>query len=108
VNPDDTTEAGMSSGGPEQGGAPQRRQLSFRTSGLTVDLEITGVGESRRLAGRLIPGQSAVVEIRGVITAQADASGRFTAIVPPGRVDLRCRLGAEADHARIATGWVAL
>jgi hypothetical protein len=92
----------------EQGG-PQRRELSFRTSGLRIELEITGSSESRRLAGRLIPAQSAVVEIRGVITVEADAAGRFTAdAVPPGQVSLRCRLGTETDHARLATGWVAI
>jgi hypothetical protein len=80
-----------------------RRQLSFRTSGLVVDLELTGSGESRRLTGQLIPGQSGVVEIRGVITVEADAGGRFSIdAFPPGHVSLRCRLGT------IATGWVAI
>jgi len=104
------TGAGVTGPGvPEQGGPPQRRELSFRTSGLRIELEITGSGESRRLAGRLIPAQSAVVEIRGVITVEADASGCFTAeAVPPGQVGLRCRLGTESDHARLATGWVAI
>lgn len=93
----------------DAGGPPERRELSFRTSGLRIELEITGSGESRRLAGRLIPAQSAVVEMRGVITVEADAAGRFTAeAVPPGQVSLRCRLGTESDHARLATGWVAI
>ena len=35
-------------------GAPEWRQLSFRTSGLTIELEITGGGEYRRLMGQLI------------------------------------------------------
>jgi hypothetical protein len=101
VNPDDARTTGMMI--PEQAGVPQRRQLSFRTSGLVVDLELTGSGEGRRLTGQLIPGQSGVVEIRGVITVEADAAGRFSVdVVPPGQVSLRCRLGA------IATGWVAL
>jgi hypothetical protein len=96
-------------GAAEQGDVTQRRQLSFRTSGLVIDLEITGSGESRRLAGQLIPGQSGVVEIRGEITVEADARGRFSIdAVPPGQVSLRCRLGTESDHARIATGWVAI
>ncbi len=92
-----------------EGDSPERRRLSFRTSGLVVELEITGSGESRKLAGRLIPAQSAVVEIRGITTIQADTLGRFTAdAVPPGQISLRCRLGREADRTRIATGWVAL
>jgi hypothetical protein len=115
VNPDDSrpgglmADAGMRSGVPEQGGPAGRREVSFRASGLRVELEMSGSGESRRLAGRLIPAQSAVVEIRGVITVQADANGRFTAEdVPAGLLSLRCRLGTEADRARVATGWVTL
>ena len=87
--------------------AVQRRRLSFRTSGLVIELEITGSGESRRLAGRLIPAQSGVVEIRGVVAAEADARGQFTAdAVPTGQLSVRCRLGA--DRAQVATGWVDL
>ena len=36
-------------------GGPEWRQLSFRASGLTIELEITGGGEYRRLMGQLIP-----------------------------------------------------
>jgi hypothetical protein len=88
-------------------GSPERRELSFRTSGLTIQLEISGTADSRRLSGQLIPRQSAVVDIRhsaGVITVEADALGRFTAeSVPPGAVSMRCRLGTP-----ISTGWIAL
>jgi hypothetical protein len=91
------------------GWAAERRQLSFRASGLVIELEITGSGESRQLTGRLIPAQSGVVEIRGVICVEADGQGRFTAdAVPAGQVSVRCRLGTEAERARVATGWVAL
>jgi hypothetical protein len=90
-----------------EAGGPRR--VSFRTSGLVIELEITGSGESRQMAGRLIPAQSGVVEIRGVVAVEADARGRFTAeAVPPGQVSVRCRLGTDADRARIATGWVVL
>jgi hypothetical protein len=95
--------------GTGQGGAAGRRRVSFRTSGLVIELEITGSGESRQIAGRLIPAQAGAVEIRGVVTVEADARGRFTAeAVPSGQVSVRCRLGTEADRARIATGWVVL
>ena len=90
-----------------EAGGPRR--VSFRTSGLVIELEITGSGESRQMAGRLIPAQSGVVEIRGVVAVEADARGRFTAeAVPPGQVSVRCRLGSDADRARIARGWGAL
>ena len=63
-------------------GAPEWRRLSFRASGLTIELEITGGGEYRRLMGQLIPRQPAVVDIRrgqGVTTVEADTLGRFSA-----------------------------
>ena len=100
---------GGPTGVPGQGGAAERREVSFRTSGLRIELEMAGGDGSRRLAGRLIPAQSAVVEIRGIITVQADAAGRFIIEdVPAGLLSLRCRLGAESDRARVATGWVTL
>ena len=115
MNPDDArpgglmADAGTVSGVPERGGVAERREVSFRTSGLRVELEMTGGDGARRLAGRLIPAQAAVVEIRGIITVQADANGRFTAEdVPAGQLSLRCQLGTEADRARVATGWVSL
>jgi hypothetical protein len=90
----------------------ERRQLSFRASGLTIELEITDSGGYQRLTGQLIPRQPAVVEIRaagGVITAQADPLGRFSAdTVPLGPVSLRCRLGGDADRSPVVTGWITL
>ena len=91
-------------------GGPRWRQLSFRASGLTIELEITGSGDGRRLMGQLIPRQSAVVGIRhgqGVITAEADPLGRFSVDeVPPGQISLRCRLGS--DQSPVITGWISL
>jgi hypothetical protein len=96
-------------GSPVRGG-PEWRQLSFRASGLTIELEITGSGDYRRLSGQLIPRQSAGVDIRhghGVITVEADSLGRFSAEeVPFGQVSLRCHLGS--DQAPIVTGWISL
>lgn len=87
-------------------GSPERRELSFRTSGLSIQLEISGTTDSRRLTGQLIPRQSAVVDIRhsaGVITVEADALGRFSAeCIPSGTVSMRCRLSTP-----ISTGWIA-
>jgi hypothetical protein len=93
-------------------GAPEWRQLSFRTSGLTIELEITGAGEDRRLMGQLIPRQPAVVDVRhpgGVISVEADTLGRFSAeAVPLGQVSLRCRLGPETDQSSVVTGWISI
>lgn len=93
-------------------GGPEWRQLSFRASGLTIELEITGSGDYRRLMGQLIPRQSAVVDIRhahGVMTVEADSLGRFSADeVPFGQISLRCRLGSQKDQSPVVTGWISL
>ena len=93
-------------------GGPEWRQLSFRASGLTIELEITGSGDHRRLVGQLIPRQSAVVDIRhgqSVITVEADTLGRFSADeVPFGRISLRCRLGPDTGQSLVVTGWINL
>lgn len=87
----------------------ERQRVVFRSSGLVIEIEIGGSGESRRVAGRLIPAQAGVVEIRGVVTAEADAQGLFAAeVVPAGQVSVRCRLGTEESGARVTTGWVVL
>jgi hypothetical protein len=93
-------------------GTPEWRQLSFRASGLTIELEITGSGDYRRLLGQLIPRQRAVVDIRhaeGTTTVEADDLGRFSAeIVPLGQISLRCRLGADTDQSPVITGWITI
>jgi hypothetical protein len=93
-------------------GPTEQRQLLFRTSGLAVDLEITSLGETRLVAGRLTPRQSAVVDIRhatGTITIETDGLGRFsTEAIPLGQVRLRCRLGTGQGRACVITGWLAV
>jgi hypothetical protein len=93
-------------------GSPEWRQLSFRASGLTIELEITGTGDDRRLTGQLIPRQPAVVDIRhgdGVITVEADELGRFSAeAVPPGQISVRSRLGPVTGQSSVVTGWVTV
>jgi hypothetical protein len=85
------------------------RRLTFRASGLVVEVEITGTGDARRLTGRLAPRQSALVDVRGVITVEADELGRFSAdALPSGQLSLRCRLGTNADRPQVTTGWVTL
>ena len=105
---DTPSEAGASA----VGGSPEWRQLSFPASGLTIELEITGSGDNRRLMGQLIPRQPAVVDIRhadGVITVEADELGRFSAeAVPPGQISLRSRLGPVTDQSSVVTGWITV
>jgi hypothetical protein len=53
-----------------------------------------------------------VVDIRhadGVITAEADELGRFSAEpMPPGPISLRSRLGPVTDQSFVVTGWVTI
>ena len=108
VAADTPSEAGASA----EHGSPEWRQLSFPASGLTIELEITGSGDNRRLMGQLIPRQPAVVDIRhadGVITVEADELGRFSAeAVPPGQISLRSRLGPVTDQSPVVTGWITV
>lgn len=84
-------------------------RLTFRASGLVVEVEITGTGDARRLTGQLAPRQSAFVDVRAIITVEADELGRFSAdTLPPGQLSLRCRLGTDPDRAQVTTGWVTL
>ncbi len=104
--------ASAGSGGAAEGGSPEWRQLSFRASGLTMELQITGAGDGRRLTGQLRPRQPAVVLIRhadGVTSVEADALGRFSAeSVPLGQISLRCRLGPRTDPSPVTTGWITI
>jgi len=118
VVPDGTSEARVVLGGTPGidgsavRGSPEWRQLSFRASGLMIELEITGVGDGRRLTGQLRPRQPAVVHIRhadGMISVGADALGRFsTESVPLGQISLRCRLGPDTDQSPVTTGWITI
>jgi len=118
VNSQDARSAEMADGIPSQAGvsagrgSPEWHQLSFPASGLTIELEITGSGDDRRLAGQLIPRQPAVVDIRhadGVITVEADELGRFSAeAMPAGQISLRSRLGPVTDQSSVVTGWITI
>jgi hypothetical protein len=88
------------------------RQLSFRASGLTIELSITETGPTRRLMGQLLPRQPARVDIRysdTLITIEADDLGRFTAEdIPAGQVSVRCHLGDSDAQPPIVTGWISI
>ena len=93
-------------------GRQQERLLSFRTSGLTIEVEVTAAGPSRRLIGQLVPPQRAEVEIRQqdeVVTLITDEFGRFIAeSLPAGPVSLRCGPAAEAHRSPVVTDWVPI
>lgn len=93
-------------------GSGQGRMLSFRASSLTIEVEVTGEGNSRRLIGQLLPPQPARVDIRhgdNVATIEADELGRFSAgPLQAGPVSLRCRPGPENVQPLVVTDWVAI
>lgn len=92
-------------------GERDRRQLMFKSTALSIDVEVTCVGHGRRILGRLTPSQAAPIEIRhtaGVAAARSDELGRFTVDgLPPGPVSLRCRVG-PTNALVIDTSWIPL
>jgi hypothetical protein len=93
-------------------GPQEERLLSFRSSGLTIEVEVTAAGSSRRLIGQLVPPQRAEVEIRHqdeVMTLATDEFGCFIAdSVPAGPVSLRCGPVAGKDGSPVVTDWVPI
>ena len=61
--------------------AAEPRLLSFEADGLLIDLQVSHRGRSQELAGQLVPGGRALVELRQpgrpVRRAEADELGRF-------------------------------
>jgi hypothetical protein len=93
-------------------GHQQERLLSFRARGLTIEVEVTAEGSSRRLIGQLMPPQRATVEIRHqgeAVTLAADDFGRFMAeALPPGLVSLRCGPADGQERSPVVTEWVPI
>ena len=85
------------------------RLLTFDGAGLTVEIEVTGAGRDRELAGRLRPPAPAQVRVRqpgGELRARADRTGHFVVPrVPTGLTSLVFRL---PDATSIVTSWVRL
>ncbi len=87
------------------------RALTFEVSGLTIEVEVVRVGDSRRMLGQIVPPQAATVELRhagGQVTVEADRLGRFSVGgFPGGPVSLRCRVTREAPRV-VETDWVVV
>ena len=87
------------------------RLLTFEAPGLVVELEVTEVGDRRRLVGQIVPTGAADVEVRSgggtaTATATADHMGRFAVDeVPGGPVSVRVlRPGTDP----VETDWISL
>lgn len=86
------------------------RLLTFEGQGLLVEVEVSSLGDSRRLLGQLVPPRTAEIEVRwpgGALLRTADEVGHFAAdAVPPGPVSLVCRFAAAGGP--VATSWVTI
>jgi hypothetical protein len=93
-------------------GSPDRRLISFRASGLTIDVEITIAAAGRAVLGQIMPPLRAAVEIRnpqGAVTVEADELGRFrSGPLRAGPMSLRLRLAADAPGSQVVTDWLAI
>jgi len=87
------------------------RLLTFEAPELTIEVEVTVSGKDRRIAGQLIPGREAIVEIShggGTEVITADRLGRFaTGPVTAGPVSLSCRVAGTPAGA-VKTEWVPI
>lgn len=87
------------------------RLLTFECPQVTVEVEVTAVGGTRKLVGQIVPERGAEVEVRhkgGVVTVAADDLGRFSAEgVESGPIGLRLRLGGRPALA-IETDWLTV
>ncbi|XRQ13326.1 hypothetical protein ACN3XK_21315 [Actinomadura welshii] len=88
------------------------RVLTFTSSGVTVEIEVSEDGRERELNGRLVPSSSGVVQVRhrdlppDGLTARAESAGLFwVPRVPEGLVSLVLRLD---DGTSVVTSWVRL
>lgn len=91
-------------------GAGHSRLLSFEAPGLTVDVQVTGGGQARRILGQLSPPQSATVRIRqgsSVTDLDTDELGRFSGTLHEGPFSLLCAGSAEGSRP-VVTDWIAL
>lgn len=91
-------------------GADHARLLSFEATGLTVDVQVTGTGQARRIIGQLAPAQRARVRIRqgpDVRALDADELGRFSGALREGPFSLMCT-GTAAGSRPVITDWIAL
>jgi DNA-directed RNA polymerase specialized sigma24 family protein len=83
------------------------RLLSFAGAGLELDVEVSIVGNGRRLLGQLIPAVRTAVTIRhggrDELESVTDADGRFAVDdLLPGALSLLC----AAPAGDVRTGWV--
>jgi len=92
-------------------GVQPPRLLTFRSSALTIDVELVDTGRGRRLIGQLDPASPAEIELHApdrTRTARADDLGRFTMddIGTAGPVSIRCRV--DGASLPVVTEWMSI
>lgn len=92
-----------------RGGELGPRLLTFEAPQLTVELEVSEVGDARRFVGQLVPPTAAELEIRhpsGATPVTADERGRFSADrIPAGPVSVRV---VRSGHDPVETDWITV
>lgn len=86
------------------------RLLSFEAAGLTVDVQVTGIGSARRIIGQLAPPQPATVRVRqgqDVKDLHADELGRFSGDLREGPFSLVCTARTTTSRP-VVTDWITL
>lgn len=96
-------------------GSAGPRALTFEARELEIEIEAEpqGDGTTLRLAGQLVPPQTAQIAIGtggGLVLTRADERGRFAADgVAPGPLRLRCWLDRAPDGGRLVeTAWLSI
>jgi hypothetical protein len=93
-------------------GTAERRIVSFRTSALTIDIEVSSTGTGRSVMGQIVPAQPARVDIRhraGEVTTDADDLGRFRSEgLQAGPMSLRLHPRASGAGPAVVTDWVSI
>lgn len=102
------TDSAMAGAGVRSSSAP--RLLTFEGAGIEVEVEVAQTGQTRRLAGQLVPVGAAQVTVRwagGTQETTADDLGRFTVEqIPAGSVSLTVQ--REGAQHPVVTSWVSI
>jgi hypothetical protein len=91
-------------------GHGDQRQLTFEAPDLTIVVEVTEVGDGRRLVGQLIPAGPEQIRLQNADApddeqvAPVDKLGRFAlAEIPAGHIRFLCQL---SDGSKVVTQWL--
>lgn len=91
-------------------GHGDQRLLTFEAPDLTIVVEVTEVGDGRRLVGQLVPAGPAEVSLQtarrpdDLLSAPVDPLGRFALPeIPAGHIRFRCVL---SNGQKVVTQWL--